>query len=160
MKAEYINPFLESVNELFTTMLASKVKRGSISLSSNNSMLPRSITALIGLSGRARGTVAMSFPVQTALAMTSKLIGGTHAVLNAEVSDAMAEMVNIVAGNAKAKLSKGGEPINLSLPSVVKGENFTIEPPSQAQWLDIPFESDLGPFSLRVTFEFAEERRK
>jgi CheY-specific phosphatase CheX len=70
------------------------------------------------------------------------------------VDDAMAEMVNIVGGSAKSKLSEeiGGEPIQLSLPTIIRGESFRIQYPSGSIWMEAGFSSDCGPFRLCVTF--------
>ena len=74
--------------------------------------------------------------------------------MDATVSDAVAEMVNIVAGRAKSKFQTlSGDPINLSLPTVVRGNSYKVDYPSKSVWLDVPFESELGPFNLRVTFD-------
>ena len=72
------------------------------------------------------------------------------------VSDAVSELVNIVAGAAKAQISESiGETLNLSLPVVFRGANYEIYSPSNALWLEIPFSSDLGDFTLRLSFEGA-----
>ena len=157
MKVEYINPFIETVYELFSTMLGSEAKRGEVGLS-NGEGNPRDIMALIGLSGPARGMVALAFPVDTALAMVNRLLGTQTRVLDDTVSDGVAELVNIVAGGAKAKFKVGdGPPIDLSLPTVVRGNSYSVDYPSQAVWLEVPFTSDLGSFTLRVTFEFKKK---
>jgi chemotaxis protein CheX len=153
MKVEYINPFIESVYELFTTMLGAKATRGTVGVARAQGS-PREMMALIGLSGPARGTVALAFPVSTAIAIVNRLLGTTTTIIDDTVSDAIAEVVNIVAGGAKAKFKVGdGPPIALSLPTVVRGSDYNVEYPSGSIWLAVPFESDLGPFTLRVTFE-------
>ncbi len=154
MKVEYINPFIESVYDLFSTMLGCQAKRGDIALAKPGGAL-QEITALIGLSGRARGTVALSFPEPTALAMVGRLLGVEMDTVDETIADALGEMVNIVAGGAKAKLANenGGSPIDLSLPNVIQGSNYCVDYPSHTTWLDVPFSSELGSFSLRVTFQ-------
>ena len=152
MKVEHINPFIESTFDLFSTMLGSKATRGNIGLAKEEAD-PRDMMALIGLSGKARGMVALAFPVDTALNMVNKLLGTNIKVLDDTVSDAIAEMVNIVAGGAKTKLSDGDTPIALSLPTVVRGNDYKVDYPAGSVWLEVPFDSDLGKFSLRVTFE-------
>ncbi len=153
MKVEYINPFIESTYDLFTTMLGAKAERGDVGLAGNEAN-PRDIMGLIGLSGPARGMVALAFPVKTALNMVNRLLGSEITVVDDTVSDAIAEMVNIVAGGAKAKLNIGeGAPIDLSLPTVVRGNSYNVDYPTGSVWLEVPFDSDLGTFTLRVTFE-------
>ena len=161
MRVEYINPFIDSVYELFSTMLNSEVIRGDIELASAEKN-KQDIMALIGLSGNARGAVALAFPVNTALKMVSQLLGVNVKVMDDTVSDAVAELVNIVAGGAKAKFkfrnNDYNKPIQLSLPTVVRGNSFTIDYPSKSAWLEVPFNSGLGDFTLRVTFEIDEIR--
>ncbi|MCK4719600.1 chemotaxis protein CheX [bacterium] len=157
MKAEYINPFIESVRELFSTMLNSNAERGDVDVYWE--VPPSSdIVALIGLSGPMRGTVALSFPVGTALSLVGRMLGVDVRVVDDTVRDGIAEVVNIVAGSAKGKLHKGmGGPIDLSLPTVVRGTDYQVGYPSRTAWLEVPFTSDLGAFSLRVTFETPDD---
>ena len=64
----------------------------------------------------------------------------------------------MVAGSAKAKLTQDGStPIELSLPTVVRGNNFNVDYPTQSVWLEVGFECDMGEFTLRVTFEFDDK---
>ena len=154
MKLEYIKPFIGAVENLFGTMLSSKVSRGDIGVSKSN-QAPYEITALIGLSGEARGTVSISFPASTALNMVTKMLSIESAEVDATVIDGVGEIVNIVAGSAKSKFIKHPDqkPIDLSLPNVIKGDDYKIEYPSETIWIEVPFTSELGPFNLRVTFE-------
>lgn len=158
MKVEYINPFLESVNETFQSMLGATVRRGDVGVSRGQGS-PREISAFIGMSGPARGTVCLAFPSATAMKLVGRFLDQDIVVMNEDVVDGVSEIVNIVAGSAKAKLgSGGGVPIELGLPTVVRGNNYTVEYASNTVWLEVPFESDLGEFTLRVTFEFKEKR--
>ncbi len=158
MNVAYINPFIESVNELFTTMLGCAPERGRVGLVKPGGPSD-DLTAVIGLSGPVRGTVALSFPDSTARAMVGRLTGLPEADLSDSLGDGLAELVNIVAGGAKAKLNTGGGTVtDLSLPTVVRGQNYSVEGLTQTTWLDVPFASELGAFTLRVTFEQSEAR--
>lgn len=160
MKVEYINPFIEGVMDMFTSMMGKEVRRGTVGLTAGTQN-PREILAIIGLSGPAKGTVCLAFPTSTALSLVSQLLGQELRVVDATVVDGVAELVNIVAGGAKAKLSRADNaPIDLGLPTVVRGNNYTVEHPSGTQWLEVPFESDLGNFTLRVTFDFKKTGAK
>ena len=153
MKVEYINPFIEATYDLFSTMLASKAVRGNVAVAKDQPN-PQEMMGLIGLSGRARGMVALAFPTETALAMVNRLLSSDLQAPDDTVSDAIAEMVNIVAGGAKAKMNVDGRaPIDLSLPTVVRGSSFNVEYPSSSVWIEVPFDSELGAFRLRVTLE-------
>lgn len=157
MKVEYVNPFIESVYELFGTMLGAKATRGAVGVS-KAAPRPRDIMALIGFSGPARGMVALSFPSSTALNVVNRLLSTDTKVIDDTISDGVAELVNMIAGSAKARFPvEDGVPIDLSLPTVVRGQSYDVDYPSGSVWLEVPFESELGEFSLRVTFELKSE---
>src|SRR5690606_7506459 len=107
---------------------------------------------VIGISGRVRGTVALAFSSAVAASCISKLLGIEIKYVDATVVDGIAELVNIIAGDAKARLtSDDAPPLTLSLPAVVRGRDYVIEHPRDTIWLAVPFTSDLGRFVLRVT---------
>ena len=147
MKTTWVNPFVESVYSLCSTMLNCRVERGQLGPSTAKSATGGDITGLIGLSGMARGMVALSFPTTTARAMVGRLLSLSDGEVDDSVSDGVAELVNIVAGSAKAKFSDGdgSEIISLGLPTVIRGGSQIVECPSRSSWLDVPFASDLGP---------------
>lgn len=153
MDVRYINPFLASVNDVFKTLLQAWVRRGEVSVQ-HGAVPTECLTALIGLSGSARGVVTVVLPVRTAMAIVNRMLGEEYQTVNDDVVDGLAELANLVAGGAKARLCDGtAEPIDLGLPTVISGDGFAVRYPSNTAWLEIPFESQLGVFSLRVTIE-------
>lgn len=153
MNVEYINPFIEAVYELFSSMLKCEVKRGDVEIL--RELAPnRDIVSLIGFTGPVRGLVALSFPVNTALSMVGRMLSTELRVVDDTAKDGIAELVNIVASYAKSNLLTGeGVPFELGLPTVVRGNGFMVDHPSTLVWLEIPFTSELGSFFLRVSFE-------
>jgi uncharacterized protein (DUF342 family)/CheY-specific phosphatase CheX len=153
MKAEHIKFFIESVQNLFLSMIGCKANPGKAGLADGVGN-PGDITALIGLSGPVRGNVALTFPVETGLAIVNRMLGSKTRVVDDIVTDGVAELVNIVAGGAKKKLSSAdGPPVELGLPTVLSGNGYVVQYPSKSIWFKVPFTSDLGPFTLQVIFE-------
>jgi len=150
MKAENINPFIVAVNELFDSMLDCKIRMGNPALVDEESKTPDMI-GVIGMSGTAQGIVALKFPVSTALSIVGRMVGMEFRSVDSSIIDGVGEMVNIIAGSAKAKFA--GHNINLSLPTVVRGNIYQISNLHNAVFLAVPFESDLGNFSMLVTFK-------
>lgn len=151
MDVRYINPFVDSVFELFAKMLKCRVERGTVGVN-RPGPAPSEITAVMGLAGSIRGTVTLTFPVPTALELMARLTGHRTKIVDEFTCDAVAEMVNIVSGGAKARLVAADDvPVKLGLPAVVRGADYQVVAPTGAVWLDIPFSSDIGPFRLRVT---------
>ena len=151
VRAEYINPFIESVKNLFNTLLNCEVKREEIALI--RTLHPNlDIVALIGFSGNFRGIVAMAFPVKTALAMVSRIYDAEYVVVDSTVIDAVSEFVNIMAGGAQTILNGNmDKPGELSLPTVIRGNRFKLDYSSHTAWIEVPFSSELGEFMIRVT---------
>lgn len=153
LRAEYVNPFLQSVYTLFGTMLSAKATRGAPKIS-DGKRRPKEVMTLIGLSGKVSGTIALSFPIPTALSVAGRLVSMDLDEFDETASDAMGEIVNMVAGGAKAKISETvGSTLELTLPTIIRGDEYVVYSPSKALWLEVPFTCDLGDFALRVTFE-------
>lgn len=154
MDVRIINPFIHSVTKTFSTLLGTAATRGELSLSKSMGVAGGDIIAFIGIAGSTRGTIALAMPKKTALRAVGKMIGLDVKILDDTVADAVAELVNIIAGSAKADLSNEyAEPLELSLPTVVRGHEFQIKHPDNTAWLEVPFESELGPLVLKVILE-------
>lgn len=151
MDIKYINPFIESVDSVFQMMLNVEPRRLDLQLRSgagNGS----EVTSLIGISGQVQGVVVLRFPSETALDIAGRMLGQDVGVIDDAVVDAVSEIVNMVAGAAKAKFNID-PPLELGLPTVVQGSNYKVKYPSGTAWLEIPFESDAGNFAMELTFE-------
>jgi chemotaxis protein CheX len=146
----YINPFIEAVDGVFTTMLSTQPKRVGVKVS-DGAAKGEVITSLVGMSGQVEGVVALRFPPQTALVLASRMLGSEMGEVNDEVTDAISEMVNMVAGSAKAKFAHD-PPLELGLPTVVEGTGYKLKYPTKSVWLEVPFTSDAGDFSMEVTY--------
>jgi len=147
---KFINPFVEGVDSVFSTMLNLKPKRLSVRISQGNGS-SAALTTLIGISGEMHGVVVLRFPYTTALQISSRMLGSDLKAVGPEVVDAVAEIVNMVAGSAKAKFDYD-PPLQLGLPTVVEGEQYRVKYPSKSVWLEVPFDSEAGSFSMEITF--------
>jgi len=150
IRAEHINPFIVSNMETFTKMVGLEAKPGKLMLKSS-SKLDYDISGLIGLSGKVLGTIAMSFPETTAIAVCNKFMSADYTDLHDDILDAVGELVNIVAGNAKKGLTEFD--IEISLPSVVLGHNHRIIDPKGAISFVVPFTTTLGGFHMSVSLK-------
>lgn len=153
MRVEYINPFIVSVTEFFNTMLGSSVERASIGIAGNSSS-DEAFRAVIGLSGAICGTVVLVLPKSTGVQLVERLLCSEEEPDEDTLRDGVSEAVNIIAGNAKARLpQEDGRSISLSLPTVISGIGVKIECPSDTAVVDVGFKSDLGDFSLKIGFQ-------
>ncbi|MGO9110533.1 MAG: chemotaxis protein CheX [Thermoguttaceae bacterium] len=147
MKVEYINPFIAATLNVFDTMAGMELRRGNPSL--KDGIEPsHEVSAMIGLSGKANGTVVLSVEREVAIQVAAALLQEQPPELNADVTDAMGEMANMIAGQAKAQLEHLS--MTLGLPTVVTGPGHCLQCPSNAMRICIPFCSSWGALDLEV----------
>jgi chemotaxis protein CheX len=152
IKVEHINPFVTSTMETFVKMVGIEAKPGKIALKKNTSLI-YDVSGIIGLSGGAKGVVSLSFPKASALKITNKFMGANHSDFNPETNDAIGELANIVAGNAKKGLTEFN--IQISLPSVIMGENHQIMEAKDVLSFVVPFTTECGDFHMGVSLKSA-----
>ncbi len=150
LDVRYINPFVEAVNVVFETMLGLKPQRKTLKVNPSEANTQQ-VTSIIGISGKVHGVVALRFPPETALALAGRLLGSEVTEVNDEVVDAVAELANMVAGNAKAKLDMD-PPLELGLPTVVEGAGYRLKYPSNSHWLEVPFQTEGGSFGMEISY--------
>jgi chemotaxis protein CheX len=147
MRVEYINSFISSLDHTFKTMLDCEVERGQPALKDNTA--PKfDISGVIGLSGKAVGTVVLSFSEEVALKAASHMLMCENTEINDEVVDAVGELTNMVAGGAKAQLAE--YQLAVSLPNVITGRNHEVRFPSDVKPISVPFSTKWGPLTLEV----------
>ena len=147
MRAEYINPFIESTIEVFKTMLGCQPSRTGLSV--HDTFCPEyDITGIIGLSGKAHGDVVISFEQNVALCATEALLGCKYTEINDDVIDTVGELTNMIAGNAKTSLES--LEMQLALPTVIVGKNHSIRFPSKVKPISLPFSTPWGEFNIEV----------
>src|SRR5690606_7264505 len=134
-------PFILSAVEVFSTMLQCNLTRGKLSVSTGNQPT-LDISGVIGLSGKASGTVVLSLSRKVAMAATEQMLSQKCDTINGDVIDAVGELTNMVAGRAKSGLAHLA--MTLALPTVVTGKNHVISFGSATQTIRIPYTSEWG----------------
>ena len=148
MKVKYINPFLKASVNLFGEYLGLQLTPGKPYVRTDPTALGE-VSAIIGLAGETAGAVVLSFYRETAIRIVSIFAGKTYTALGSEVIDGVGELINIIAGNAKEGLTDFR--IEISLPGVITGKAYNIQWPEGIPVIAIPFESEIGPFSVNVS---------
>lgn len=147
MDVRLINPFVASVKDVFKTMLSTDVLISKPILKAGNES-NADVSAVIGLSGDAVGSVVLSFPMLTATRTASKFSGVDMGQRHENFADALGELANMVAGAAKAKLD--GLSVSISLPNVIVGREHVVAVSRTTPRLSLPCDSSLGRFCVEV----------
>jgi len=84
------------------------------------------ISAMVGLAGTYNGLISIHQPISLGTKLASVMLGEELEPGDQDVLDALGEVANMVAGNFKQHLSKGGMDVRLSTPSVATGRDYMI----------------------------------
>ncbi len=154
MNVKFINPFLTATVSVFDTMLGCTLTRETPYIKSG-SQPSHEVSGIIGLSGKAQGMVVLSLSREAALGVTEAMLQERPDTINSDVTDAVGELTNIIAGSAKGQLEH--LEMSVSLPTVITGKSHAIEFPSRVTPICIPFQSEWGAVAIEVCL--VEENR-
>lgn len=116
--------------------------------------------AIAILSTMFAGSVLICFPEQTFLKVVSNVFGEQQTEINKENSDAAGELINIIYGQAKTVLV---DDLNIDF---MKSRSYALEGVAKVKSFQtsasfvVPFESELGPFYLIVSFDTIKDNKK
>jgi chemotaxis protein CheX len=152
---EYIKPFVDVCINVFKQFIGEDIAAKNPYFSEKDAITGGDVSAVIGLTGEARGAVIVTMKAPLAFKLTDMLLGSeNHKEMDDDVLDAVGEIVNIIAGNVKRELEETMHMI-ISLPTIIQGSNHVIKwPGNQPRILCIPFkifENDI--FTLLVAIE-------
>lgn len=143
----FINPFVSAVQTVIESMAQIKLNRMAPYLKKPG--MPQAaigdVSGIIAMnSDKFLGSVAMCYQEDLILKIFNNMMGATARDINEDVKDAVAELTNIIFGNAKRDLNVIGHTIQPAIPSVVTGKNHEIRHSVEGVNLVIPFESISG----------------
>ena len=133
--AEYI---ISAAKEVFSTMVMMDLE-DQYPLKEPVTQLNCSITGMVGLAGIYSGILSIHCPQHLALRITSNMLGMEVEEVGEDMEDALGEIANMLGGHVKQILSKGGFDLNLSIPTVISGEHYTINCMADKDCVIIPF---------------------
>ncbi|MCM2678673.1 chemotaxis protein CheX [Echinimonas agarilytica] len=153
MNAEFINPFLSSLQNVISTMAGVELKPGKPGLK-RDEVARGDVSGLIGMIGqKTKGSFSLSLEASLALEIMQRMLGERPAGITDEVTDMVGEITNMVTGGAKNLLSDKGFDFDMATPAVVSGPAHTITHKAKGAKLIVPFESDFGKAYLEICFD-------
>jgi chemotaxis protein CheX len=149
MNVKFINPFLEGTISVLKTMAVVEPRAGKPYLKMD-SIAKGDISGIIGLTGSATGSLAVSFSEEAILKIVSNMLGENIKTMDSDIKDAVGEITNMISGVARKNLEAEGFNIQAAIPTVVSGKNHSIAHVLGGPSLIIPFEIDDGTFVIDV----------
>ena len=147
-RVELIGPFVEAAARVIQQECGEQVQRGQLhrvrSPQTNNE-----VSALIAITGGVAGLVIYSMTQDAALGFASKMIGEPLSELDALGQSAIAELANMITGQAGIALEKNGFPSDMSPPVLLLGKGSTIATLNLTRLL-VPLVVSFGEFTIDI----------
>ena len=154
MDVKIINPFIEATLHVLETISSIKATAGKAFVKEDQ-IARGDVSAIIGLTGEASGTVSVSFTEDCILDVVSKMFGEEMTSINDEIQDAVGEICNMISGQARQKLDAQGKKLKAAIPTVITGKEHAITHITTYPIIAIPFETEGGSFTIEVCIEEA-----
>jgi len=143
----YTAHFIKSARCVFETMFQMALECGEPVVKAGDGV-PHDVSAIIEFGGDAEGVAVLSLPEAIARRLVTLLLG-SEVTSQEDLSDGVGEILNIIAGGAKAQF--GCEATVMSCPSVVMGAGHAVRGLSNLETTVIPASCDCGRFVIEVS---------
>lgn len=139
----------EATQEIFSSMIMLDVTPGE-PFKRKDDILTDSISGIIGLAGATKGLLAIHLPEKAALAVTTAFLGMDVEKIDEDVRDAVGELANMLGGSLKSVLDPSGSDIQLSMPSAIHGDEYSVDCLAGAQTVTVPFHFEDHSFAVEL----------
>jgi chemotaxis protein CheX len=120
MKAEYINPFLESARIVIEQVANIRPTTGKLGIKELK-FVENYIWIQIGMTGQMQGDIVFGLAEDVALRMVSAMMGGYVITEMDEMGkSAISELGNMISGNASTMLFNQGVRVDITPPKIVQ----------------------------------------
>jgi chemotaxis protein CheX len=146
-----INPYISATIDLLTTMAGLHPEKKDVFLKKNYRAFG-DISAIMPFTGKVEGEVVVCFEEALAREVVGRIVSTSPEELTKdELKDGVGEIVNIIAGNAKAALSSTEYQHTIGLPTVVLGQGHEISHPGNAPCIVVIFDVGGQPMAILVS---------
>jgi chemotaxis protein CheX len=151
MDVKLLNPFIQAAVEVLKAEVNADVSRGELSLQ-KSALTSDDITVLVNLIGDVYGVVMYGMPTATGLGLVSKIMDQEFAELNSLAQSGVAELGNVISGQATIRFSEAGFKSNISPPMVMTGKGTTISTLDFPR-IVVPLATQYGEFTVHLALK-------
>ena len=152
INAEYVNPFLEAASAVFKQLLNVDLRRGKLVIK-DVPQPSHDVAIIIGITGAVTGQVVFSMCLEMVGKIAKVLTPGlSDKDIANEWKDIVGEVANMITGNAMNLFAYSGKRVEMTTPTVIEGESFTITLIKQTT-LGINLYSPFGQLEMNVALK-------
>lgn len=156
MNVEHLNPFVSATSAVVESVLGQKAVKGELSVLPDNTT-HQQVSIMIGVTGNLVGQVIFGMSLVTACRVASTMIGEPTRTFDKLAASAVAELGNMISGQALQALSNLGYVCEITPPSVIKGANVSVSLLTMPS-IVVQFSTLLGAMSVSIGLVSATER--
>ncbi len=149
MDVKFINPFIYGTMEVMEKMAFIKPVAGKPYAKTDDTARGE-VSGIIGMTGDADGSLAMSFTEPCIIGIVEKMLGEKFTDMNRSVLDAVGELTNMISGAARKMMEKDDLKVVAAIPTIVFGRAHTVRHVIKGPSIVIPFTTDVGEFVIDV----------
>lgn len=147
MKVEFVDPFVRAGFSVLETLIQDRPDRGTLSMRAA-SFTTQQVSILVGVNGAAEGVVVYGMSLVTAQKIASAMMQQPISEMDDLAWSAIAELGNMITGNAVQYLYGTGYDCQITPPSVLRGMNIEVSTTVPA--LVVPMTAKLGRIEINV----------
>lgn len=151
MKVEYINPFVNAAFSVLESVLGSAPTKGQLAMRPSV-FTSQQCNVITGVAGKIEGQVIYGMSLITADKVASAMIGQPIRTFDQLAASAIAELGNMITGNAMSLLAEAGFVCDITPPTIIRGTNVKISTLSIPA-LVIPIRLEQGEVELTVSLQ-------
>ena len=149
MKAEYINPFLESARIVIEQMISVRPTTGQLGIK-DVKFAEKYIWIQIGLTGQMKGDIVFGLHESVALKLVSAMMGSyVLSEMDEMGKSAISELGNMISGNASTMLFNQGVRVDITPPKLVESATAAGFTPKKALTIPLIMEG-IGELDIQV----------
>lgn len=148
---------VDSTGECFSAVFQTSLKNTDIleKNSKNNQII-----CSIGFAGGIEGNVSLVFSNQTACLLVSKMLSMDIPEVSSDVLDGVGELVNMIAGGLKNRLTTSAYNFEISIPTTIQGQELELTTLKDSLKVMQRFETNEYSFDTLVSFRFPVKKKE
>lgn len=151
MESAVVNCFIEGTFHILDTTASLKAKPDPPYVKSNT-VSKGDISGLLKIEGDINGTAAVSFTQKTILAVVSTMFGEEMSQIDAEITDAVGEIGNMISGHVNTKMAEMGRSVKVKLAGVKDGKAHLVGHADGKKVLVLPFRTTMGNLWIELCY--------
>lgn len=149
MRYEYIEPFVASTIKVLDNVMQTDITQGEISLVMDDE-ISGDVAIIVRVKGDSEGHIILNMFSDTALNISNIMFGDHFETLTPMGMDSIAELANMIAGNATSALNDQGFDFTIYPPIIVRKEDLKNKS-ARIEAFQIPLFTEYGEIIMNVS---------